>query len=177
MMPQHLRKWHLAAGSLTHEIMQQDEKEVKRLDQNKAPKMKELFLQKQTELEDICRRSYMEKVGAIDHTDIIKSMERRILRAKREASNRKHILKKVEKWMELCSEERWLEEYNRVDEYQSLECLQDENRYSICRGAHKNLKRAEHARIIIKKIPDLLVTEINSWEKEEKKVFYYDEIF
>lgn len=36
------------------------EAEVKRLDQLKASKMKELFLKKQIELEDICSRSHME---------------------------------------------------------------------------------------------------------------------
>lgn len=30
---------------------------------------------------------------------------------------------------------------------------QDENRYSAVRGAHKNLKRAEKARILVSKIP------------------------
>jgi hypothetical protein len=32
-------------------------------------------------------------------------------------------------------------------------CCQDENRYSVRRGAHKNLRRAERARIIVNKIP------------------------
>lgn len=32
-------------------------------------------------------------------------------------------------------------------------CLQDENRYSVSRGAHKNLRRAEKARVIVNKIP------------------------
>lgn len=36
------------------------EAEVKRLDQLKASKMKELFLKKQNELEDICNNSHME---------------------------------------------------------------------------------------------------------------------
>ena len=31
--------------------------------------------------------------------------------------------------------------------------FQDENRYSAVRGAHKNLKRAEKARILVSKIP------------------------
>ncbi|RVW96929.1 hypothetical protein CK203_032283 [Vitis vinifera] len=31
--------------------------------------------------------------------------------------------------------------------------FQDENRYSAGRGAHKNLKRAEKARILVSKIP------------------------
>lgn len=36
------------------------EAEVKRLDQLKASKMKELFIKKQNELEEICRKSHME---------------------------------------------------------------------------------------------------------------------
>ena len=36
------------------------EAEVKRLDQLKASKMKELFLKKQKELEEICNKSHME---------------------------------------------------------------------------------------------------------------------
>ncbi|XP_056165041.1 65-kDa microtubule-associated protein 8 isoform X2 [Syzygium oleosum] len=47
-------------GSLTLNIIQQAEAEVKRLDQLKASKMRELFLKKQNELEGICSRSHME---------------------------------------------------------------------------------------------------------------------
>lgn len=36
------------------------EAEVKRLDQLKASKMKELFIKKQKDLEDICNKSHME---------------------------------------------------------------------------------------------------------------------
>lgn len=39
--------------------------------------------------------------------------------------------------------------------------VQDENRYSAGRGAHKNLKRAEKARNLVGKIPGELVIIIN----------------
>jgi protein regulator of cytokinesis 1 len=41
-------------------------------------------------------------------------MDEQILRAKEEASSRKAIMEKVEKWMLARDEERWLEEYSRV---------------------------------------------------------------
>lgn len=34
-----------------------------------------------------------------------------------------------------------------------MNIFQDENRYSVSRGAHKNLKRAERARVMVNKIP------------------------
>lgn len=169
-------------GSLTHNIIEQAEAEVKRLDQLKASKMKELFLKKQNELEDICNNSHMEipsqsemdkiigllNSGEIDHADLLTSMDEQISRAKEEASSRKVIMEKVERWMLARDEERWLEEYSM-----------DENRYSVSRGAHRNLRRAERARITVKKIPalvDSLIAMTKSWEEERKKVFLYDEI-
>lgn len=101
------------------------------------------------------------------------SMDEQIARATEEASSRKAIMEKVERWMMARDEERWLEEYNRVIVLISLVylisclqpstiritrslitvCFQDENRYSVSRGAHKNLRRAERARITTNKIP------------------------
>ncbi|KAK9108477.1 hypothetical protein Syun_024488 [Stephania yunnanensis] len=143
-------------GSLAYYIIDQAEAEVEKLDQLKASKMKELFLKKQTELVDICVRTHMEmppqseldkiteliNSGVINHDDLLKNMDEQIIRAKDEAFSRKPIMEKVEKWMLSCDEERWLEEYAR-----------DENRYSVSRGSHKNLKRAERARVIVSKIP------------------------
>lgn len=43
------------------------------------------------------------------------SMDDQISKAKDEASSRKVIMEKVEKWMSACEEERWLEEYSRVN--------------------------------------------------------------
>ncbi|KAJ4973497.1 hypothetical protein NE237_006671 [Protea cynaroides] len=169
-------------GSLTLDIIQQAETEVARLDQLKASKMKELFNKKQIELEEICKRTHMEipsqsemdnilnllNSGEIDHADLLTSMDEQISRAKEEAFSRQAIMEKVEKWMLACDEESWLEEYNM-----------DEKRYSVSRGAHKNLKRAERARITVSKIPalvDLLMTKTKSWEEERNKVFLYDEV-
>ncbi|KAF7839566.1 65-kDa microtubule-associated protein 8 [Senna tora] len=172
----------LDAGSLSLDIIQQAEAEVKRLDQLKASKMKELFLKKQDELELICKISHMEipsqsemdnifnliNSGEIDHSNLLMSMDEQISRAKEEASSRKAIMEKVEKWMLACDEERWLDEYNR-----------DENRYSVSRGAHKNLRRAERARIMVNRIPalvELLMAMTKSWEEERNKVFLYDQV-
>ncbi|XP_034229469.1 65-kDa microtubule-associated protein 8 isoform X2 [Prunus dulcis] len=143
-------------GSLTLNIIQQAEAEVRRLDHLKASKMKELFFKKQNELKEICNKSHMEiplqseidnlinliNSGEIDHADLLMSMDQQISRAKEEASSRMTIMEKVEKWMLARDEERWLEEYSR-----------DENRYSVSRGAHKNLRRAERARVLVNKIP------------------------
>lgn len=167
-------------GSLTLDTIQQAEAEVKRLDQVKASKMKELFLKKQFELEEICSRSHMEipsqaeldsitnliKSGEIDHADLLTSMDSQILKAKESASSRKLIMEKVEKWITVREEERWLEEYDR-----------DENRYSVNRGAHKNLRRAERARVMVNKITalvDSLVAKTKEWEEQQKRAFLYD---
>ncbi|KAE8730136.1 65-kDa microtubule-associated protein 8 [Hibiscus syriacus] len=169
-------------GSLTLEIIQQAEAEVKRLDQLKASKMKELFLKKQSELEDICNKSHMEipsrsemenilnliNTGEIDHAELLMSIDEQISREKEEASSRKTIMEKVEKWILARDEERWLEEYSM-----------DENRYSVRRGAHRNLRRAERARVTVNKIPalvDSLIAKTKSWEEERRKVFLYDEV-
>ncbi|XP_031272827.1 65-kDa microtubule-associated protein 8 [Pistacia vera] len=170
------------SGSLTHNMIEQAEAEVNRLDQLKASKMKELFLKKQNELEEICNNSHMEipsqtemdkiinliNSGEIDHAELLMSLDEQICRAKEEASSRKAIMEKVEKWILARDEERWLEEYSR-----------DENRYSVSRGAHRNLRRAERARITVNKIPalvDTLIAKTKSWEEERKKVFLYDEV-
>ncbi|XP_039065441.1 65-kDa microtubule-associated protein 8-like isoform X2 [Hibiscus syriacus] len=169
-------------GNLTLEIIQQAETEVKRLDQLKASKMKELFLKKQSELENICNKSHMEipsrselenilnliNTGEIDHAELLMNIDEQITRAKEEASSRKAIMEKVEKWILARDEERWLEEYSM-----------DENRYSVRRGAHRNLRRAERARVTVNKIPalvDSLIAKTKSWEEERRKVFLYDEV-
>ncbi|KAH7664100.1 Microtubule-associated protein MAP65/Ase1/PRC1 protein [Dioscorea alata] len=169
-------------GSLTLDTIHEVEAEVERLDQLKASKMKELFLKKKVELEEICKKSHMEMPsstemdhimkliisGEMDHADLLTSMDERIYRAREEACSRKDIMEKVERWLGACNEERWLEEYNM-----------DENRYSVRRGGHRDLKRAERARIIVNKIPalvELLIAKARSWEEERKKTFLYDEV-
>ncbi|CAD5197465.1 unnamed protein product [Musa acuminata subsp. burmannicoides] len=172
----------LRPGSLSIDIIHQVESEVERLDQLKASKMKELFLKKLSELREICKKSHLEvpsgsemdKImnlimsGEMDHADLLVIMEEHISQAKEEARSRKDIMEKVEKWMASCEEEQWLEEYSK-----------DENRYSVSRGAHKNLKRAERARIIVNKIPDLvelLMAKTEIWEEERMKNFLYDKV-
>ncbi|KAI4343384.1 hypothetical protein L6164_010739 [Bauhinia variegata] len=169
-------------GSLTLDIIHQAEAEVRRLDQLKASKMKELFQKKQKELELICSKSHMEipsrsemdnivnliNSGEIDHSDLLMSLDEQISRANEEASSRKAIMEKIEKWILACDEERWLDEYSM-----------DENRYSVSRGAHKNLRRAERARIMVNKIAalvELLTAMTKSWEEERNKVFLYDQV-
>ncbi|KAI4383608.1 hypothetical protein MLD38_009422 [Melastoma candidum] len=169
-------------GSLTLNLLQQAQAEVKRLDQLKASKMKELFMKKQHELEEICRGAHMEipsrsemdrilnliNSGNMDHTDPLMTMDERISRVREEALSRIAIMEKVEKWMIARDEERWLEEYNR-----------DENKYSVSRGAYKNLKRAERAWVTISKISalvELIIEKTKSWEEERKKVFLFDEV-
>ncbi|KAF8049761.1 hypothetical protein N665_2121s0002 [Sinapis alba] len=169
-----------APGSITSGIIQQAEAEVKRLDQLKASKTKELFLKKQKELETTCNISHMETPstevgdiinlvdsGEIDHVDLLTAMDEKIERAKEEAASRKGIIEKVDRWMLARDEERWLEEYD-----------QDENRYSVSRNAHRNLRRAERARKEVSKITGLvesILVKTKSWEAERQKVFLYNE--
>ncbi|ESQ34070.1 hypothetical protein EUTSA_v10007231mg [Eutrema salsugineum] len=170
-----------APGSITLGIIQQAEAEVKRLDQLKASKTKELFIKKQKELEDTCNISHMETPpteirdltnlvdsGEADHVELLTAMDEKIARAKEEAASRKGIIEKVDRWMLASDEERWLEEYD-----------QDENRYSVSRNAHRNLRRAERARITVSKITGLvesILVKTKSWEAERQKVFLYNEV-
>lgn len=169
-----------APGALAHDLIQQAEVEVERLDNLKASKMKEIAIKKQSELEDIYTRAHIgidmaaarEKLmhiiesGSIEPAELLAEMDGKILKAKEEALSRKEILERVEKWMSACEEESWLEDYSR-----------DDNRYSASRGAHLNLKRAEKARVLVNKIPalvDALVAKTKAWEAEHNQTFTYD---
>lgn len=166
--------------ALALDNIEQAEVEVDRLDQLKASRMKELVMKKQEELDEIYRRAHMdpdpytahEKIMAIidsgifDPSELLASMDQQISKAKEEASSRKEIMEKVEKWMAACEEESWLEDYNR-----------DDNRYNASRGAHLNLKRAERARITVNKLPALvesMVAKTRAWEEEHGLPFVYD---
>ncbi|KAL4203307.1 hypothetical protein AMTRI_Chr01g127190 [Amborella trichopoda] len=143
-------------GSLALDVIKQAEIGVERLDALKASKMKELVLKKQNELEEIYLAVHMDvdsdsarqilisliESGSVDLSELLSGMDDQIAKAKEQAQSRKEILEKVEKWSFAIEEENWLEEYER-----------DQNRYSAGRGAHKNLKRAEKARILVSKIP------------------------
>ncbi|XP_074575435.1 65-kDa microtubule-associated protein 3-like [Curcuma longa] len=85
---------------------------------------------------------YLFAAGAIDASSVLEQLEVQISAAKEEALSRKDVLERVEKWLAVCEEENWLEEYNR-----------DENRYGAGKGAHLMLKRAEKARTLVSKIP------------------------
>ncbi len=52
--------------------------------------------------------------GEVDPSDLLSNLEEQITQAKHEASKRKEILEKMEKWMSACEEEGWLEDYNKV---------------------------------------------------------------
>ncbi|KAF8391627.1 hypothetical protein HHK36_023933 [Tetracentron sinense] len=115
-------------GALALDLIEQAEVEVERLDQLKASKMKEIAFKKQAELEEICAHAHIdidpeaarEKImdlidsGNVEPSDLLADMDNQIVKAKEEALSRKEILDKVEKWMSVCEEESWLEDYNRV---------------------------------------------------------------
>ncbi|CAM0910033.1 unnamed protein product [Alopecurus aequalis] len=167
-------------GALALDVIEQARLEVERLDQLKASRMKDIAFKRQTELEDIYARAHIaidtsaardRILSVIDSSmfepsQLLADMESQILKAKEEASSRKDILEKVDRWMLACEEESWLEDYSR-----------DDNRYSATRGAHLNLKRAEKARVLVNKIPaivDMLVVKTQAWEQEHNTVFTYD---
>ncbi|ESQ43989.1 hypothetical protein EUTSA_v10005817mg [Eutrema salsugineum] len=156
------------------------EDEVIRLSKLKTTKIKEVILRKKLVLEEISRKMHMApqvlksenfsveaiESGFKDPEQLLEQIDSEIAKVKEEASRRKEILEKVEKWMSACEEESWLEEYNR-----------DDNRYNAGRGAHLTLKRAEKARILVNKLPGMveaLTAKVNAWEDERGNEFLYD---
>ncbi|CAN6443456.1 unnamed protein product [Victoria cruziana] len=169
-------------GVLAIESIEQVEVEVERLDNLKASKMKELILKKQYELEQVYRNAHMDvdtesarqilisiiDSGSVNLSELFGGMDDQIKKAKEEALSRKDILERLDKWTFAAEEESWLEDYER-----------DQNRYSAGRGAHKSLKRAEKARILISKMPSMLEalkSKAKAWEKEKGEVFLYDKV-
>ncbi|XP_058226076.1 65-kDa microtubule-associated protein 5 [Rhododendron vialii] len=167
-------------GCLALDIIEQTEAEVERLNVLKVSKMKELVFKRQNELEEIYRGVHMDvdsgtarqilislmESGNVNLSDLLSSMDDQIAKAKEQALSRKDILDKVEKWKVASGEENWLDEYET-----------DENRYNAGRGAHKNLKRAEKARILVSKIPFLvenLTVKVKAWETEKGIPFLYE---
>ncbi|XP_011034447.1 PREDICTED: 65-kDa microtubule-associated protein 3-like isoform X2 [Populus euphratica] len=167
-------------NTLSVDFINHVEEEVSRLEKLKSSKVKELVLKKRLELEEICWKTHLvleaytaakystEAVasGVEDPMHLLEEIELDIAMVKEEASSRKDILDKVEKWLTACDEESWLEEYNR-----------DENRYSYGRGAHLTLKRAEKARVMVNKIPamvEALTSKTMAWERERGIPFFYD---
>ncbi|KAJ3679049.1 hypothetical protein LUZ60_017060 [Juncus effusus] len=167
-------------GSLALNILQEAEVEVERLDQLKSTKMREIALKKQIELEEIYEKAHVKvdttgvtdsilaviDSGNFDPSQVLAEMESLVEKAKEEAMSRKEILDKVDRWVNACEEETWLDDYS-----------QDQNRYNASRGAHLNLKRAEKARILVNKIPALMETlmaKTRAWEEERGMTFAYD---
>ncbi|XP_074589831.1 65-kDa microtubule-associated protein 5-like [Curcuma longa] len=166
-------------GCLAHDVIEKVEIEVERLNALRAVKMKEIVLRKQSELDEIYESVHMDvdiertrkmlvnliDSGKADLSELLSSMDNQIQKAKEEALSRKDILEKVDKWKYASEEENWLDDYEK-----------DENRYSTGRGVHKNLKRAEKARILMNKIPALLenlIAKIKAWERENEIPFMY----
>lgn len=99
--------------------------------------MKELVLKKKTELEEHRTRAHLIgeegyaaefseesiEAGVVDPAMVLERIEVHIATVKEEAFSRKDILEKVERWLNACEEEAWLEDYNK-----------DDNRYNAGRG-------------------------------------------
>ncbi|KAL5553336.1 hypothetical protein UlMin_040737 [Ulmus minor] len=167
-------------GFLSKQIIEQASAEVERLTKLKASRMKELVIKRRSEFEEICRITHIEAdtstsiekttalidSGLVDPSELLANIEAQIVKAKEEASSRKEIMDRIDRWLAACEEENWLEEYNL-----------DHNKYSAGRGVHINLKRAERARITVTKIPaivDNLINRTLAWEDEKKTFFLYD---
>ncbi|XP_022146451.1 65-kDa microtubule-associated protein 6 [Momordica charantia] len=167
-------------GLLSAETIEQASAEVERLTKFKAGRMKQLVMKRRSELEEICRMTHIEAdpstapeksnalidSGLVDPSELLENIEVQIVKVKEEATSRKEIMDRVDRWLLACEEENWLEEYN-----------QDENRYNAGRGSHVNLKRAERARVTVSKIPaivDNLINRTLAWEDEKKTMFLYD---
>ncbi|BBN68485.1 microtubule-associated protein 65-8 [Prunus dulcis] len=193
-------------GSLTLNIIQQAEAEVRRLDHLKASKMKELFFKKQNELKEICNKSHMEiplqseidnlinliNSGEIDHADLLMSMDQQISRAKEEASSRMTIMEKVEKWM-LARDESvgWKNTAESVFHTHQFTFVLGSYIYNYTHTHHRREpvlgqqrctqepETCRTRRVLVNKIPalvDLLIANTKSWEEERKKTFLYDEV-
>jgi len=50
-------------------------------------------------------------------SELLQSMDDQIRKAKEQALSRRDILDKVEKWKFAAEEEKWLDEYERVDNF------------------------------------------------------------
>ncbi|KGN51608.1 65-kDa microtubule-associated protein 5 [Cucumis sativus] len=171
-----------AKGCLALDIIEQVEVEVERLNILKTSKMRELIFKRQTELEEIYEGVHMDidsdaarktltsliDSSNVDLSNLLSSMDDQVSEAKEQALSRKDILDKVEKWQFALQEEKWLEDYER-----------DDNRYSAGRGAHKNLKRAEKARVLVTKLHSMvesLAAKVKAWESEKGITFSYEKV-
>ncbi|GJU95229.1 65-kDa microtubule-associated protein 6-like protein [Tanacetum coccineum] len=167
-------------GALSTETIQEASQEVERLNKLKASRMRELVMKRRAELEEICFKMHIEPdpstaidksnamidSGLVDPGELLANIEAQISKVSKEALSRKEIMDRIDRWLSACEEENWLEDYNL-----------DSTRFSGGRSAHINLKRAERARITIKKIPaivDNLIYKTVTWEDDNKQPFLYD---
>ncbi|KAJ0460985.1 putative microtubule-associated protein, MAP65/Ase1/PRC1 [Helianthus annuus] len=81
-------------------------------------------------------------LGLVDPGELLAKIEAQISEVSNAALSRKEIMDRIDRWLSACEEDIWLEDYNM-----------DQNRFSGGTSAHISLKRAERARITIKKIP------------------------
>lgn len=185
--------------SLSLDILENTRMEFERLSKLKSSRMKELVSRKRTELEEICKETHIipTQPNTEDHgtepTKVLANIDAEIFKAKQQLKGRKDIIDRMRKWVAACEEEEWLQEYNNVSLKLNLFYvqyiitslfgtndplqMQDPRRYSVSRGAHLNLRRAERARITITKIPGFVVNLMNrvlAWEDEKNIPFMYD---
>ncbi|KAL9386612.1 hypothetical protein Peur_019736 [Populus x canadensis] len=122
-------------GSLTLNIIQQAEAEVKRLDQLKASKMKELFFKKQSELDQICNKSHMEipsQPGMENIINLINSVLVALLVAKTKS---------------------WEEERNKIFLYDGVPLMEMLEEYNMSRQEREEEKQRQRE----KKVPSYVV--------------------
>ncbi|KAD7117594.1 hypothetical protein E3N88_04862 [Mikania micrantha] len=167
-------------GALSTETLQQASQEVERLNKLKTSKLKELVMKRRVELEELCSRTHIEPdpsttieksnamidSGLVDPSELLAKIEAQISEVSNEALSRRQIMDRIDRWLSACEEENWLEDYNL-----------DQSRFSGGRSAHISLKRAEQARVTIKKIPsivDNLICKTVAWEDDKNKLFLYD---
>jgi protein regulator of cytokinesis 1 len=50
----------------------------------------------------------------VNPAELMASIDEQIARAREELQSRKDIMDRINKWLLVCEEEQWLEEYNQV---------------------------------------------------------------
>ncbi|GMH15139.1 hypothetical protein Nepgr_016980 [Nepenthes gracilis] len=114
-------------GLLSMDVVDQVSTEVERLKKLRASKMKELVTKKRSELEEICRLTHIEPdtstaaeksnalidSGLVGASELLANIEAQIVKAKEETLSRKEIMDSIDRWLSVCEEDNWLEEYNR----------------------------------------------------------------
>lgn len=52
--------------------------------------------------------------GLVDSSELLANIETQIIKAKEESIIRRDIMDRIDKWLAVCEEENWLEDYNQV---------------------------------------------------------------